>query len=67
MEKEFICPLCHTKHPIDGCEIEERFISSKHTGTRLQGRFFVQSFVDTYRYVRLCGKCAKKIKTTKLR
>lgn len=66
MEKSYKCPFCHTSHPIKDCEIDERFIKSKHTGSTIRGRYAVHSFIDTYRYVRLCRECAKKQKRTRI-
>lgn len=64
-QNKYKCPICHNVHPVEDCEIEERFISSKHTGSTIQGRYAVHKFVDTYRYVRVCHKCAKKQRKTR--
>ena len=65
INSSYKCPLCHTSHLLNDCEIAERFIKSTHTGTKHYIRYSVSTYMDTYMYVRLCHSCAKKIKRTK--
>ncbi|MBR6064692.1 MAG: hypothetical protein IKP54_11130 [Bacteroidales bacterium] len=63
---EFKCPICHKSHPFKDCMIEKRVINSEHLRTEIHGRRMVSTYLDTYKYARICYKCAKKIKITKI-
>lgn len=62
---DYKCPICHSIHEMNDCDVEEWFVKSKHTGSTVSGRHAVHKFVDSYLYVRLCHKCYKRLHATR--